>query len=82
MFEEVDSVVVDWTIVQGFDGDNGKLRAGFLFEFRAECFEALLRALRDHSGQIDNVSGGGDFRYVVGEDSVDAKNYQNENAKE
>jgi len=82
MFEEVDSVVFDRTIVQGFDGDDGKLRAGFLFEFRAECFEALPRALRDHPGQIGDVSGGGNFRDVVGGGSVDAKNCQNENAKE
>jgi len=82
MFEEVDSVVFDWTIVQRFDGDDGKLRAGFLFEFRAECFEALLRALRHHPGQIGDVSSGGNFRYVVGGDSVGGKNYQNENAKE
>ena len=74
MFEEFNSVVFDWTIVQRFDGDDGKLRAGFLIEFRAECIEALLRALRDHAGEIGDVASGRNFRYVVGGDGANTEN--------
>jgi len=58
VFEKIDGVIFHRAVVEGFDGDDGHLRAGFLFEFGAERFEALFGRLRNDSGEIADVSGG------------------------
>ena len=67
MFEKIDGVIFQRAAVEGFDGDDGHLRAGFLFEFGAERFEALFGRLRNDSGEIGDVSGGRNFVDVVAE---------------
>jgi len=39
-------------------GDDGHLRAGFLFEFGAKIFKAGVGVRREHGGEIGNVAGG------------------------
>lgn len=67
MFEKIDAIIFDRAIVERFYGDDGHLRAGFLFKFGAERFEALIRGLRNNSGEIGDVSGGRNFVDVVAE---------------
>jgi hypothetical protein len=65
--EEIDGVIFDWTIVERFDGDDGHLRAGFLFELGAECFQVLLGGWRNDSGEIGDVACGRNSVDVVAE---------------
>lgn len=67
MLEEIDCEIFHRAVVERFDGDNGHLRGGFLFELGAERFEALFGSLRNDSGEIGDVSGGRNFVDVVAE---------------
>ena len=62
MFEEIDSVVFDGTIVERANGDDGQLRAGFLLQLGAERFQAFASGGRNHTGEIGDVAG---WRNVV-----------------
>src|SRR5262245_42084399 len=44
MLEEIDCIVFDGTVVEGSNGDDGELRAGFMLQFGTKRLQALLRA--------------------------------------
>ena len=67
MFEEVDCVIFDGTIVERAHGDDGELRAGFLFKFGAKRLEPLASTGRDYAGEIGDVAGRDDSLDVVRE---------------
>lgn len=81
MFEEINSVIFDGAIVKRSNGDDGELRAGFLFELPAERFNALLGVLRDNAGEIGDVADGRNVVDVVSECGGYAEEEQEENAK-
>jgi len=65
MFEEIDSVILDGTIVERANGDNGELGAGFLFKFGAKSFQPVARGGGNNAGKIGDVPGGDDSVDVV-----------------
>jgi hypothetical protein len=73
MFEEVDSVIFDGTIIERANGDDSELGAGFLFKFGAKSFQPLAGAGGDYAGKIGDVPGGRDSLDVVRERGSERK---------
>jgi len=65
LFEEVVAILIDVFAIEGTDGDDGHLGAGFLFDFEAEGFEAGFRVGRNDAGQVGDVAGGVNVLDVV-----------------
>ena len=82
MLEQVDRVVFDGAIVQRFDGDDGHLRAGFLFEFCAESFQTLLGGLRNNAGEIGDVAGRRNLGNIIGGNAAHTEEEQKENTED
>ena len=76
MFEEVDCVIFDGTIVERAHGDDGELRAGFLFKFGAKGLEPLASTGRDYAGKIGDIAGRDDYLDVVREYGSDHEQKQ------
>ena len=76
MFEEVDSVIFDGTIIERANGDDGELGAGFLFKCGAKSFQPLAGAGGDYAGKIGDVPDRGDFLDVVRERGSERKQKQ------
>jgi len=82
MFEKIDGVIFHRAIIERFDGDNGHLRAGLLFEFGAECFEALNGGLRNDSGEIGDIGGGRNLADVVAESGCSGEKQNRKSEKD
>ena len=76
MFEEVDCVIFDGAIVERAHGDDGELRASFLFKFGAKSLEPLAGTGRDYAGKIGDVAGRDDSLDVVRESGSEREQKQ------
>ena len=65
MFVEIGGVVLDGLVLEVVDGDDGHLRAGFLFELGAEFFQRVFGRGIQRAREIGYVAGGRDLGDVL-----------------